>query len=99
MAVDEADLPDLPRPKQKPRVRYEQATGRYVFYFTEPLFRRWRKPLRQWLSHRSGIKSADLDDLVQEVFLRLLRYSTAEVIGNPQGYLFRIAHNVATEWE
>jgi hypothetical protein len=33
-------------------------------------FKRWRKPIRQWLSHRSSVPTADLDDLAQEVFLR-----------------------------
>lgn len=62
-------------------------------------FKRWRKPIRQWLSHRENIKAADLDDLAQEVFVRLLRYSDDVAIDNPQGYLFRIAANVANEWE
>jgi RNA polymerase sigma-70 factor (ECF subfamily) len=62
-------------------------------------FKRWRKPIRQWLSHRSSVPSADLDDLAQEVFLRLLRYSDEVAIENPQGYLFRIAANVANEWQ
>jgi RNA polymerase sigma factor (sigma-70 family) len=62
-------------------------------------FKRWRKPIRQWLSHRSSVPSADLDDLAQEVFLRLLRYSDDIAIDNPQGYLFRIAANVANEWQ
>ncbi|HKU15898.1 MAG TPA: RNA polymerase sigma factor [Steroidobacteraceae bacterium] len=62
-------------------------------------FKRWRKPIRQWLSHRSAVPTADLDDLAQEVFLRLLRYSDDVAIDNPQGYLFRIAANVANEWQ
>lgn len=41
--------------------------------------------------------ASDVDDLAQEVFLRLLRYGDATV-DNPQGYLFRIAANVANEW-
>jgi RNA polymerase sigma-70 factor (ECF subfamily) len=62
-------------------------------------FKRWRKPIRQWLSHRSSVPTADLDDLAQEVFLRLLRYSDDVAIDNPQGYLVRIAANVANEWQ
>lgn len=61
-------------------------------------FKRWRRPLRQWLSHRSSIPAVDLDDMAQEVFMRVLRYSDDEVVKNPQGYLFRIAANVANEW-
>jgi RNA polymerase sigma factor (sigma-70 family) len=61
-------------------------------------FREWRRPIRHWLSRRSSVPTADLDDVAQEVFLRLLRYSDAVVVDNPQGYLFRIAANVASEW-
>jgi RNA polymerase sigma factor (sigma-70 family) len=63
------------------------------------LFKRWRKPIRQYLSHRDAIPTVDLDDLAQDVFLRLLRYKSDEVVENPQGYLFRIASNVANEWQ
>lgn len=63
-------------------------------------FKRWRKPLRQWLGKRGNIAWADLDDIVQEVFLRLVRYSNDSglVVDNPQGYLFHIASNAANEW-
>ncbi len=61
-------------------------------------FREWRGPIRNWLSSRSCVPAADLDDVAQEVFLRLLRYGNDVVIENPQGYLFRIAANVASEW-
>ena len=60
-------------------------------------FALWRRPIRQWLSARSSVPPSDVDDLAQEVFLRLLRYGDATV-DNPQGYLFRIAANVANEW-
>ncbi len=58
----------------------------------------WRKPLRKWLSRRAAVPAAELDDLAQEVFLRLLRYSTDTAVDNPFGYLLRIAANVASEW-
>jgi RNA polymerase sigma factor (sigma-70 family) len=64
----------------------------------DALYRRWRKPIRKWLSHRSTISRADLDDISHEVFLRLLRYGNSEMINCPQGYLFQIANNVANEW-
>ena len=41
---------------------------------------------------------ADLDDVAQEAFLRLMRYSDDTLIEHPQTYLFRIASNVASEW-
>jgi RNA polymerase sigma factor (sigma-70 family) len=58
----------------------------------------WRKPLRNWLFTRASIPATEIDDLAQEVFLRLLRYSDDVAVDNPQGYLFRIAANVANEW-
>jgi RNA polymerase sigma factor (sigma-70 family) len=39
-----------------------------------------------------------VEDVGQEVFLRLMRYDTAELIEHPQAYLYKVASNVATEW-
>jgi len=61
-------------------------------------FRRWRGPLRKLLASRGVAGAEDLDDVAQEVFLRLLRYENAELIEHPQAYLFRMASNVAGEW-
>jgi RNA polymerase sigma factor (sigma-70 family) len=61
-------------------------------------FQKWRKPIRSWLRNRASVPPGDIDDLAQEVFLRLLRYSHDVLVDNPQGYLFRIAANVANEW-
>jgi RNA polymerase sigma-70 factor (ECF subfamily) len=61
-------------------------------------FDQWRQPLRRWLRSRRRIPVADLDDLAQDVFLRLIRYDRAEVVDAPQAYLFRVAANVANEW-
>lgn len=61
-------------------------------------FQKWRKPIRSWLRNRASIPTGDIDDLAQEVFLRLLRYSDDVIVDNPQGYLFRIAANVANEY-
>jgi RNA polymerase sigma factor (sigma-70 family) len=61
-------------------------------------FSRWRVPLRRFLSTRAAIPRADVDDVAQEVFLRLMRYDRAEVVEHPQAYLFRMASNVASEW-
>ena len=75
------------------RVVDEGRNGRLVSWFNQ-----WRSPIRRWLATRSSVPNADLDDLAQEVFLRLLRYSDDVVVENPQSYLFRIATNVANEW-
>ena len=61
-------------------------------------FRRWRAPLRKFLSTRWTLNASDFDDIAQEVFLRLLRYDNSELIEHPQAYLFRMASNVAGEW-
>jgi RNA polymerase sigma factor (sigma-70 family) len=61
-------------------------------------FRQWRLPLRRFLLRRAGVPAADVEDVGQEVFLRLMRYETAELIEHPQAYLYKVASNVATEW-
>ena len=61
-------------------------------------FRVWRSPLRKFLGGRWSLSASDLDDVAQEVFLRLLRYDNAELIEHPQAYLFKMAENVAGEW-
>jgi RNA polymerase sigma factor (sigma-70 family) len=61
-------------------------------------FGQWRVPLRRFLSLRRNHNSADLDDIAQEVFLRMLRYDRSELVANPQAYLFKIAANVSVEW-
>lgn len=75
-------------PAEQPATRHRLASW----------FREWRRPIRHWLSRRSSVPAADLDDVAQEVFLRLLRYGDDVIVDNPQGYLFRIAANVASEW-
>src|SRR5262245_29607358 len=61
-------------------------------------FRQWRVDLRKYLIGRGVAPAADLDDIAQEVFLRLLRYDRAELVEHPKAYLFRMASNLAAEW-
>jgi len=61
-------------------------------------FRRWHRPIRHWIAANTAVPSAEVDDLTQEVFLRLLRYSDDVPVTNAQGYLFRVATNVVHEW-
>jgi RNA polymerase sigma factor (sigma-70 family) len=77
-------------------MRTRASNERLTDWFTR--FRRWRAPLRKFLSTRWSVSASDLDDVAQEVFLRLLRYDNAELIEHPQAYLFRMAANVAGEW-
>jgi RNA polymerase sigma-70 factor (ECF subfamily) len=61
-------------------------------------FRQWGSPLRKFLARRNSVARADLDDVAQEVFLRLLRSDRVELINHPQAYLYRMATHVAAEW-
>lgn len=61
-------------------------------------FREWRAPLRRFLASHRAVAPADVDDVAQEVFLRMLRYDRSELVNNPQRYLFKMAANVAAEW-
>jgi RNA polymerase sigma-70 factor (ECF subfamily) len=61
-------------------------------------FRQWQLPLRKFLAGRGAVPASDLDDVAQEVFLRLMRYERAELVENPQAYLYKMASNVAAEW-
>lgn len=61
-------------------------------------FRQWRTPLRKFLIGQGRVPPAEVSDVAQEVFLRLLRYDRAELIEYPQAYLFKMAANVANEW-
>jgi RNA polymerase sigma factor (sigma-70 family) len=52
------------------------------------------RELRRFLSARLRGAAADVPDLVQEIFLRLLRVKDHEAIRNPQAYLFTVATHV-----
>jgi RNA polymerase sigma factor (sigma-70 family) len=61
-------------------------------------FLRWRQPLRKFLIGKGTVPASDLDDVAQEVFLRLMRYGRTELIEHPQAYLYKMASNVAAEY-
>jgi RNA polymerase sigma factor (sigma-70 family) len=61
-------------------------------------FRQWRLPLRKFLIGRGTVPLSDIDDVAQEVFLRLMRYGQTELIEHPQAYLYKMAANVSAEW-
>ncbi len=50
--------------------------------------------LRRFLSARLRNAAADTPDLMQEIYLRLLRLKDHEAIRNPQAYVFTIANHV-----
>jgi len=71
----------------RPHAKHERLTDWFQ------LFKRWRSPLRKlWF-----LTESDLEDVSQEVFLRLLRYDNLDLIEHPQAYLFRMAANVMGE--
>lgn len=53
--------------------------------------------VRQALATRLS-RPEDIDDLAQEVYLRLMRVPRPDLVENPQAYLYRISLNVAQEW-
>ena len=59
----------------------------------DALVRRFRAPLEGFFRRRVG-DAADVEDLVQEVFLRLLRRASGEPIAAIENYLFRTAAHV-----
>jgi len=60
-------------------------------------YQQFRGVIEHALESRIG-RRADVDDLAQEVYLRLLRVPKPELINNPQAYLYKVALNVAEEW-
>jgi RNA polymerase sigma factor (sigma-70 family) len=58
---------------------------------------RWNDSLFQFLRRR--VRSAvDVQDLVQETYLRLLRAQDLGEVRDPHSYLFKVASHVALEW-
>ena len=57
----------------------------------------WHPLLLQILARRLPVP-ADVSDLAQEVYLRLLRVDKLDLVKDPRAYLCRIAVNIASEW-
>jgi DNA-directed RNA polymerase specialized sigma24 family protein len=56
------------------------------------------RQLRRFLSARMRGAAADVADLTQEIFLRLLRIENHETIRNPQAYLYTVASHVLHQY-
>jgi len=54
--------------------------------------------LRRFIASRLGKGSADIPDLIQEIYLRLLRIKDHEAIRNPQAYLITMASHVIHQY-
>lgn len=65
--------------------------------FIAALARTHGSRLRRFLELKLRGASADASDLVQDVYLRLLRMPRHETIRSPQAYLFTVARNVLYE--
>lgn len=63
----------------------------------ESSFRELRPELQRFLRRRSHVPQS-AEDLAQEVYLRLLRFPAADVIEQPQSYLYRVASNVVHDF-
>lgn len=53
--------------------------------------------LQRFIARR--IRAADVRDVAQEVYVRLLRLSRTHLIRNPEAYLYRVASNLLYEFE
>jgi RNA polymerase sigma factor (sigma-70 family) len=58
---------------------------------------RWNKSLFRFLGKRVRTP-VDVEDLAQEIYLRLLRARDLDQVRNPQAYLLTIARHVLAEW-
>ena len=56
------------------------------------------RELRRFLAARLRGAAADVPDLMQEIFIRLLRIKDHEAIRNPQAYLFTVATHVLYQY-
>lgn len=66
------------------------------YYLVASLARSSSSRLRRFFFTRVR-NAADIPDLIQEVFLRMLRMPESESIRNPEAYLFTIAAHVAQQ--
>ena len=64
--------------------------------FVEEFAVRYGANLRRFLRPRVR-NPADIPDIIQEVYLRLLRVPNPETIRAPEAYIFTIAHHVAQQ--
>jgi RNA polymerase sigma factor (sigma-70 family) len=63
----------------------------------EEIVQRNDRDLKRYLSQRVG-NHAEVEDLAQEIYLRLLRIERRDLVRSPEGLLFRVAANAVHEW-
>jgi RNA polymerase sigma factor (sigma-70 family) len=71
----------------------ESATQQWATHTVGGLARAYAPGLRRFFERRI-LEHSDVEDLVQEVFLRLTRHGGIGGVGNVEGYLFQVAANV-----
>jgi RNA polymerase sigma-70 factor (ECF subfamily) len=71
--------------------------ARAVAQFVARTFRQYGLGLHRYLERRLPTPQ-DADDMAQEVYLRLLRLDDAELVREPQAYLYGVASNVVREF-
>jgi RNA polymerase sigma factor (sigma-70 family) len=63
----------------------------------EGVVQRNDRDLKRYLAQRIGNR-AEVEDLSQEIYLRLLRIERKDLIRSPEALLFRVASNAVYEW-
>jgi RNA polymerase sigma factor (sigma-70 family) len=58
----------------------------------------WETAVRRWLWGHSASKTADLEEVAQEVFIRFSGYSDSTLMKCPQTFVLTVAANVVDEW-
>lgn len=66
--------------------------------FVSSVERQYGGALRRFLAARLRHASADVADIFQEIFLRLLRIKDPQSIRNPQAYLYTVASHVLYQY-
>ena len=66
--------------------------------FVTAVERAYGAGLRRFLSLRLRHASSDVQDIFQEIFVRLLRIKDHETIRNPQAYLYTVASHVLHQY-
>ncbi|MFC4313029.1 RNA polymerase sigma factor [Steroidobacter flavus] len=57
----------------------------------------WEIALRRWLSRHAPAQPTELEDVAEEVFVRLSRYDEATLVKSPQRFVLLVAANVVDE--
>jgi RNA polymerase sigma-70 factor (ECF subfamily) len=64
----------------------------------DSLIDEFRPALTCYFARRVGVRD-DIPDLIQEVFIRLLRRDDTTKLESVRGYVFETAHSVAIDWK